>query len=225
MILDSNNQGVLPLFYTWRRVTPRDANLLQLANSTPSAHDRLYRVFYGNSFYPWKRSFLARYGVPSGQDLQILDIPCNRCIKGIWHSTYSDRTDICWHCYGKGIYRTDYNELTRYSIAGKIFHVPSTRLDSVQAEARITSGYYSHVFTKKINHTEVSEVMARKAFIMLLAKYDRPYLTKYLHGILATRWHKFWNFCGVRPTGLQRIAWCLRGLYRNACFGRDTLPF
>lgn len=179
-------QTILP-FPQWR-FPKADADLLALANAfdqcdcgSYSWHQNWKRWY----FYPLKTRILKEHGVPDGFDLQVIYLRCNRCVRGIWHSEFGTYSDICHHCDGSGIYRTDAVKLSRWLLAGKVFHCVEERWRNV-TETHDEEGEYElapplfevqqearNCFQGVIKHGEVREYEAVSAFFLLLKKYDR----------------------------------------------------
>lgn len=153
------------------------ARLMAVANAAKGGMDTyspFWRDTWKHVFYSLKTKILKEHAVPDGFDLQFLELKCRSCYLGVWHSEYSDRTGVCWHCDGTGIFRRDCVKLTRWNLAGRIFHYPSDRVQGWKESeiAEWKSGAVNSI-NGKIVHIETDEKDAISAFLVLLRAYDK----------------------------------------------------
>lgn len=171
-------QLILPLFVEWSEATPAAADLLAVANAARGGFDPVFIDWKKMHFYPFKTRLLRRHGVPDGADLQIIDLPCNRCLNGVWHSLYSERHEICYNCGGTGVYRTDAVVLQRWLFGGRVFHEPTKRftgLDVWDSErmCELLDGPWRSKIDGLVKHEPVPGAEARRAWLALLWRFER----------------------------------------------------
>lgn len=114
--------------------------LLWHANSDPPAAVRY-------SFYRIKDRVLRKYGSLDGErriDWQDVSSVCWSCegTGGLYEP------GGCWKCRGTGIHRSVFVPLSRWKIAGRVFHVPGPAT-SVRPETIEVKGYIRHEASKR----------------------------------------------------------------------------
>jgi hypothetical protein len=180
-------QQILP-FIEWK-ANPNHAEWLRIANAGPEHHRFLFgswRTLFCATwkryhFYAFKSRWLERHAVPDGYDVQVLRLDCHGCGgSGTWHSHYSERRDRCNRCYGSGVYRWDAVKLTRWIVAGHVFHIPDVKIrdvdvwpdDPPESYQSLKAGARNE-FQGKIVHAGVTYSQGIRAFLKLLWVYDR----------------------------------------------------
>lgn len=130
-------------------LTSKDLNWFSLANAG-----------HPPGFYPFKDRFLKRFAMFDGYCLQEIERECWTCegsgeyVKG----------EPCRKCGGDGIWRTDTNWLECWNLSDKVYHRPIDPLPHWQRE----SAPMRESISGRIKHAPVRDVVARRAFYLLL---------------------------------------------------------
>lgn len=119
--------------------------LLHLANANPPFLAR-------EEFYCLKTRLLRRYGQRAGMDIQHLVDQCWSCSGTGTFTHASGDKEGCWKCNGSGVYRQRWVKLERWTLGGRVFHVPVCETTEVRVhaawevtiEGRIQHRYYRH---------------------------------------------------------------------------------
>lgn len=169
------NTPPLP-FSEWKMPTRQHAEWLRLANAAPDGWDRAFPYWKSGDFYPLKTRLLRRYAAPDGADLQVLALRCRSCVRGTWISECGRHRDLCWHCDGTGLFRTDVVVLKRWEFAGSVFHEPTHRVRGVNEVELVEwrAKDFRGVIEGKVTHEAVPWKVARVAWLRLLWVYERP---------------------------------------------------
>jgi hypothetical protein len=188
-----------------------------------NAHPPLAR----DAFYALKDRLLQRYGTYSGEDIQQIIDPC-------WGSHEDGCSgSTCTRCGGTGIWRERRIRLSRWSLAGRVFHRPDGPA-SPRQPATITG---------RIVHAGVTRAAAFEALLWLSLLYDRSLLWRVLcsHTLVFRTWyplsllHRLVQWCRHLERYLPRNCTLCNRWYGvslhsrwwicSTCSANDDIPF
>lgn len=177
-----------PKHYAWFRI----------ANAHPS------NIWKKARWFSFKERFLARFAVRDGFDLQIINIPCNRC-----------DGEGC-ECCIDGIYWRKEIPLERWLFPnGDVYHCPNIPARPSVYRSQI-EGYIKH-----LGYTERASLHAA---LKLFFRYDR---SRFVEVVRATYGDKYWlRQLDLKKSALMWRFYCLRIRLHNKFFPpSNDVPF
>ncbi len=141
-------------------------------------------------FYAIKDKLLASAEVV-GYDVQFIEGKrCHACGgSGVWHSEYSNYSDVCNRCYGGWYKRPMWVLLARKKFGRYIFHKPIDRKYGKKNPFELPTGMTANLIEGYISHS-----YSRYSFLAILILfliYDRTAAKKYFYE-MGLGWRTYW---------------------------------
>ena len=206
-------QPPLP-FPHFRPIPATHARWFHYANAAEYGQDKEYW------FYPFKSRFLARRAIPDGLDMQRIKRRC-RCGDGIFrgrdHTAPECYWQVCWHCSGTSIYRTDRVLLARWILNGTVYHCPVRRLEPGEDYVLPIRDTIDGL----VNHTHIPSHVGRACMSRLLLRYEPREWLRWQRWRIHQWWYEpYWN-----ASPLRKLIYDMQQEWNSNTEEYDPIPF